>query len=159
MQKGGIVGAVGAFFNAIGKRIICSIAIGYVKFGGKVRGGVFYWRGNVLGGGAVGQKGGAGVKVEQGGAAQRGFIAESVALYRLAVGLPGNAEQGGGVGVGGVVLTHQVNQAGNGAMPPVIDGRGVVVSPACGRFDRPTFLRHRLVDAAGKVESLYFMPQ
>lgn len=158
MQKVCIIGAVCAFFKAVVKRIICIIGAGYVKCGRRVRGGVDYWRGHVFGGGAVGKKGGGAVYAEQVGAAQRGFVAESVALYRLAVGLPGNAEQGGGVGVGGVMLAHQGNQAGHGAMPPVKARRRVVVSPAWGRFDRPTCLRQRVVDAAGKVESLSFMP-
>lgn len=158
MQKVCIIGAVCAFFKAVVTRIICIIATGYVKCGRSVRGGVNYWRGHVFGGGAVGKKGGGAVYAEQVSAVQGGFVAKSVALYRLAVGLPGNAEQGGGVGVGGVVLTHQVNQADHGAMPPVKARRRVVVSPAWGRFDKPTCLRQRVVDGADKVESVSFMP-
>ena len=158
MQKVCIIGAVCAFFKAVVTRIICIIGAGYVKCGRRVRGGVDYWRGHVFGGGAVGKKGGGAVNAEQIGATQGGFVAEAVALYRLAVGLEGNAEQGGGVGVGGVVLAHQGNQAGHGAMPPVKARRRVVVSPAWGRFDRPTCLRQRVVDGAAKVESVSFMP-
>ena len=158
MQKVCIIGAVCAFFKAVVTRIICSIAISYVKCGRSVQGGVNYWRGHVFGGGAVGKKGGGAVNAEQIGATKGGFVAEAVSLYRLAVGLAGNAEQGGGVGVGGVVLTHQVNQAGHGAMPPVKARRRVVVSPAWGRFDKPTCLRQRVVDGADKVESVSFMP-
>ena len=158
MQKVCIIGAVCAFFKAVGTRIICIIGAGYVKCGRSVRGGVNYWRGHVFGGGEVGKQGGGAVYAEQVSAVQSGFVAESVALYRLAVGLPGNAEQGGGVGVGWVVLTHQVNQAGHGAMPPVKARRRVVVSPAWGRFDRPTCLRQRVVDGAAKGQSVSFMP-
>lgn len=153
-----VIGAACAFLYAFRLRIICIIGARYVNFGRRVRGGVDYWRGHVFGGGAVGKKGGGAVNAEQVGAAQGGFVAEAVALYRLAVGLAGNAEQGGGVGVGGVVLANQGNQAGHGAMPPVKARLRVVVSPAWGRFDRPTCLRQRVVDGAAKVESVSFMP-
>ncbi len=157
MQKVCIIGAASAFFKAVVARIICIIGASYVSFGRRVRGGVDYWRGDVFGGGAVGKKGGGAVNAEQIGATQGGFVAEAVALYRLAVGLAGNAEQGGGVGVGGVALAHQGNQAGYGAMPTVKARRRVVVSPAWGRFDRPTCLRQRVVDGAENGQLVSFM--
>lgn len=70
-------------FNAIsfrfGKRIICNLKAGYVKLAGKVRGGVEYWRGGVMGedGRGFGGEGGREVAAVHGGAE----------------GLPGNAGQ------------------------------------------------------------------
>ena len=42
-----VIGGVGRFFKASGKRIICIPKRGYVTLRGRVRGGFDYWRGQV----------------------------------------------------------------------------------------------------------------
>lgn len=158
MQKVCIVGAVCAFFKASGKRIICSIESSYVKFCGRVRGGVAYWRGHVLSGGAVAQKRGGAVKVEQIGAAQSGFVAETISLDGLAVGLPGYSKAGGGFHIDGEAAAHQVNKGFHHRAflnPP----RGRVVVTRRGAFVQGVLpLCQRVVDGSPKGESLSFMP-
>ena len=150
MQKVCIIGAASAFFKAVVTRIICIIGASYVNFGRRVRGGVDYWRGHVFGGGAVGKKGGGAVNAEQIGATQGGFVAEAVALYRLAVGLAGYSKSGGALRGAGVKGGEGGKNRGHFAGSPVLRARCIVVAnPAWGRYERPLYLRKRVVDALG----------
>lgn len=103
------IGGIGRFFYASGKRIIGSVATGYVKLRGQVFGGVDCWRDE--GGGCVGSEGFAGVGVEQDGGAQGAGGGEVAALEGGAEGLAGDAKSGVGVG-GAAVAADQCGQGG-----------------------------------------------
>lgn len=85
------------FFYALGKRIICRVVTGYVKFAGKVGGGVEYWRGGVIG--------------KKGGGAQCDGVGEFASLHGGSEGLAGNAKSGGALG-GASVLADKCGNHG-----------------------------------------------
>lgn len=158
MQKVCIIGAVGAFFKSVVTRIICIIGARYVNFGRRVRGGVDYWRGHVFGGGAVGKKGGAGVNVEQIGAAQSGFVTESASLDGLTVSLSRHAKAGGGFHINGEAAAHQINESFH-VRPRVTAPRGrVMVVGKNFVLRRGELLCQLVVDGSPKGESVSFMP-
>lgn len=96
-----------AFFCASALRIIYIIRgvfRGYVKwFGGQVRGGVAFWRGNVFGFRGVFKQGLAGVDIEQGGGADCGAVGQTAAGAGLVQGLAADAKGGGALGGAGVI--------------------------------------------------------
>jgi hypothetical protein len=58
----------------------------------------------------VGEQGGAGVELEQGGSAQGVVVGESAALDSGVEGLPGNAQGSGAAGTATVAANQLVNQ-------------------------------------------------
>lgn len=147
-----------AFFYSVAMRIICIIRVNYVKCRGRVRGGVLYWRGWVIGGG-IEQQGRAGLHVEQGGGTNRGAVGEPAAGACLVVCLPADVESRSAARRGGVADFQQVKKVLHGAGLPVHRARRrVVVSPSWARFSLPTCLRQRVVDGAEKGQSVFFMP-
>lgn len=159
MQSGRIVGAAGAFFNAIGKRIICIIGICFGGVVGRFRGGVAYWRGNVSGGWGVGQQRGGGFNSEYRGASQGVLFAESSALLGLAVGLPGNAEAGGGVAVDWKAAGEGVKQTFHNHASINKPRNRVLLVGSCGVVQCGAGLCQLVVDRPKEGQSVFSMPR
>lgn len=159
-----VIGRIGAFFNTVEKRIICSIAITYVKCIASVNAGRLYWRGRVVGGGefgaaGVGQQGG-GWRYAEKFASKHGLgFREAAALFRLAVGLPGKTKGGGALGGAGVFDGQQVEKRLH-VSAPINRPRGrVLVVGFNGVVCRNGSLCQLVVDAPQKVESVFSMPR
>lgn len=145
-----------AFFCAVQVRIICIIRAVFGGVVGRVRGGVIYWRGRVLAGG-VGQQGLSGVDFQQGGGAQCGAVGQAAAGGGLLIGLAADSKaRGDGSGaVVGELGGEQFKKVHSGYIPHHRARRRVIVSPAWHRFEFPTALRQRVVDGAGKGQSVF----
>ena len=159
MQSGRIVGAASAFFNAIGKRIICIIGCCFGGVVGQVRGGVDYWRGNVSGGWGVGQQRGGGFNSEYRGASHGVLFAEPSALLGLAVGLPGNAEAGGGVAVDWKAAGDGVKQIFHNHASVSRPRRRVLLIGSCGVVQCGAGLCQLVVDRTKEGQSVFSMPR
>lgn len=129
-----------------------------MKFAGAIRGGIAYWGGHVFGGGAVAQKRGGAVDLENVSAAQGGFVAEPAALDCLTVGLSGDSKAGGGFHVNGEAAAHQGNQIFHAGVSinrarcrVLVVGKNFVAQRGKG-------LCQLVVDAPKKGESVSFMP-
>ena len=158
MQKVCIIGAECAFFKSFVTRIICIIGRVYVKFGGRVRCGVSYWSGRVVGRGEVRNEGRANIYIEKYCRKAGRSFAEVVALEGLTVSLSGHVERGGGVAINGEAAAHQINESVHDRAflnPP----SGRVVVTRRGAFVQGVLpLCQRVVDGSPKGESVSFMP-
>lgn len=133
---------IGRFFRLQFGRLFCAL-----NLGGRFRGGLGYWRGRVFGG--VGEQGGGGVDTQQGGGAKRGGFGKAAALLGLLEGLAGDAQRGGALGGAGIEGGKGGKEGGHVSLSIRRARRLVVASPSWGRYDKPTYLRQRVVDALG----------
>lgn len=115
---------------------------------GRVRGGVAYWRGNVLPG-SVFEQGGGGVNAQQGGGSDSGLFRQTAALFRLAVGLSAHSKGGGALRGAGVNGGKGGKKAGHGLSPLHKARKLVIAGPAWGRYEKPSYLRQRVIDGYG----------
>lgn len=154
---------VGDFFYVIVPRIICSrLVIGCrafrLLFGrffcvlnlrNRVRGGFAYWRGNVFPG-HVCEKRGGGFDAQNFGGVERRLVRQAAAFLGLGIGLAGYAQRGGDFGGAGGGAVEGVKNGRHFVVSPVRRARVLVIANPCwGRYEKPLYLRQRVVDALG----------
>lgn len=111
------INGIGRFFYRSESRIICILCAFWGWLAGQVRGGVEYWRGKVCGGDGVGEQGGAGVNVEQGGGCNGRGFGKPATANGLAEGLPAEVEPSGDDRIDIVFFSKLGNQAGHDSLP------------------------------------------
>lgn len=159
MNMQAVIGGASRFFSAVKSRIICIIGAAFVGFAARVRGGVEYWRGRVIGGGVVDKQGFSQVYAKKFARKNGLAFGEAAALFRLAVGLPGHAK-GGGALRGDRVLGGKSSEKTFHNRASINKPRGrVLVIGRNAVVQRGGALCQLVVDAPRKGESVFFMPR